>query len=658
MDIDGSDGNGGTPKRPRPEVARETKAYPRKRALKACGTCRMRKTKCNNERPVCGFCQSLGAVCMYDDTAHDISTLDPASQLIVDRLDQLLQRVDQDAAESSKGFRQVLHRLGQIALSSGPGQGFLGPAFSNEADATAPLQEADIHLIEDENMLTPASQTSPDAVLDWPIFGNQFQWGYITDSLFTEGMARSKPAIVQKSSTSNFGSTAAINEEAIPRLVEVFLSRVHTKCPVLDIELARNYARDVAQDGLRWTGPSCLTLIMSALGCIASPFSDLYSSRIVHDKKATSSSLHSTSLLLGKLYYDAACKRIGLLESNILSTQCIFLCGVYEMYMLSPLKAWQWFSSASSTLYTHLRCEEVQSKIAASGTKSLDSQRLEASIYWSAYKSIELRTELPLPPSLLADVKYSHALPTPPPNLGSRMDIEDSASPIFQATPESFSQLQGMEVSSDKMQEQAWFLYLTDIILSRLGTRVLLNLYDHGHHFWSQDHLHIMLRAADEFELQLSDWFSTLPEPIQFDDFEIRPSHELRFVVQFRALEVKSWLYRPFLYYTIHHAPYDTLNPRLQSLVLKAIDSSIHWILLRPARHRHHGSWYAGRLVLSSALSIIAAVKAGIEAEKLSDWRDIVLEAISAMEFWEDESPDFRKGREVLELYYAQLGEQ
>lgn len=86
------------------------------------------------------------------------------------------------------------------------------------------------------------------------------------------------------------------------------------------------------------------------------------------------------------------------------------------------------------------------------------------------------------------------------------MDMEDSASPIFQATPESLSQLHGMEVSSDKMQEQAWFLYLTDIILSRLGTRVLLNLYDNGHQYWNPDHLYIMLRAADEFERQLSDW--------------------------------------------------------------------------------------------------------------------------------------------------------
>jgi hypothetical protein len=86
------------------------------------------------------------------------------------------------------------------------------------------------------------------------------------------------------------------------------------------------------------------------------------------------------------------------------------------------------------------------------------------------------------------------------------MEVDNSASPLFEATPESFSQLQGMEVGSDKMQEQAWFFYLTDIILSRLGTRVLLNLYDDDHHSWDGAHIHRMVRAADEFENQLNDW--------------------------------------------------------------------------------------------------------------------------------------------------------
>jgi hypothetical protein len=70
MDINGTTTS---TKRQRDESSRETKSYPRKRALKACKTCRFRKTKCDNARPICGFCRSLSAVCVYDD-ACDLST--------------------------------------------------------------------------------------------------------------------------------------------------------------------------------------------------------------------------------------------------------------------------------------------------------------------------------------------------------------------------------------------------------------------------------------------------------------------------------------------------------------------------------------------------------------------------------------------------------
>lgn len=127
---------------------------------------------------------------------------------------------------------------------------------------------------------------------------------------------------------------------------------------------------------------------MCALGCIARPFSDLYNQIAPLDGKVTSKRLHSASLCLGKVYYEAACKRIGLLEPSILATQCIFLCGVYEMYIMHPLRAWRWFSYSSSTLYTYLRCQEVHSRKDQSSSQSSDAQRLEASLYWSCYKSM------------------------------------------------------------------------------------------------------------------------------------------------------------------------------------------------------------------------------------------------------------------------------
>src|SRR4051794_10371284 len=40
-------------------------SYPRKRAIRACQKCRVRRTKCDNVRPACTACLDLGAECIY-----------------------------------------------------------------------------------------------------------------------------------------------------------------------------------------------------------------------------------------------------------------------------------------------------------------------------------------------------------------------------------------------------------------------------------------------------------------------------------------------------------------------------------------------------------------------------------------------------------------
>lgn len=74
LEIGAHDNSNTTPmKRQRLGKSRTASSYPRKRALRACQICRTRKTKCNNEKPRCGCCQSLGAQCVYDEV-NDLST--------------------------------------------------------------------------------------------------------------------------------------------------------------------------------------------------------------------------------------------------------------------------------------------------------------------------------------------------------------------------------------------------------------------------------------------------------------------------------------------------------------------------------------------------------------------------------------------------------
>jgi hypothetical protein len=60
---------GSADSRKRP-ASRIKSSYPRKRAIQACQKCRVRRTKCNNERPACSSCLSIGAECTYTEGDH------------------------------------------------------------------------------------------------------------------------------------------------------------------------------------------------------------------------------------------------------------------------------------------------------------------------------------------------------------------------------------------------------------------------------------------------------------------------------------------------------------------------------------------------------------------------------------------------------------
>lgn len=77
--------------------------------------------------------------------------------------------------------------------------------------------EKDRKLQLDENMLTPSARTSPDAVLDWPVFESYYVTGFITRELFDQNFIDdSRP---DKSEHDVSQSSAFINEEAVPQLV-------------------------------------------------------------------------------------------------------------------------------------------------------------------------------------------------------------------------------------------------------------------------------------------------------------------------------------------------------------------------------------------------------------------------------------------------------
>jgi hypothetical protein len=345
-------------RRPAP---RGTAAYPRKRAVTACQVCRARRTKCDNKKPSCSFCEKVGAKCITSSV--DLSPFDPASLKILERLDE----------------------LEDILLSRQSPQSPTIPiqTFSNDTDPK--FHRLSISIVD---------------VLSWPVFGGQFNAYLDVKSLLR--MIPLERTI--HSPASDYVSINELDSNAGLNLLEGFLQHVHVKNPILDETRIRQIVHRVSLEGFGWDAESCLVLLIYALGSIASPFNSSWSPDL-------------TSLGRANSYFNASQKRIGTLlgRGGVLEAQCFFFSGVYLMSALQPIHAWRHFVQALAC------CQEFdfasQSLAVHSNTIS-DAPKgppAEESVYWTCWKSeLEMRTFLQLPDFSVKDHVYPRLFPTPP----------------------------------------------------------------------------------------------------------------------------------------------------------------------------------------------------------------------------------------------------
>lgn len=97
-------------------------------------------------------------------------------------------------------------------------------------------------------------------------------------------------------------------------------------------------------------------LLASALACYAVPWqpsADTYTGEIMGPtaESCLAVSDENENKIAAEAYFQAAKKRIGLLESSILDVQCLFFASVFERYAFRPASAWS---------YIQLGCTRLQ----------------------------------------------------------------------------------------------------------------------------------------------------------------------------------------------------------------------------------------------------------------------------------------------------------
>ncbi|KAJ9660078.1 Zcf27p [Neophaeococcomyces mojaviensis] len=606
-------------KRPAP---RGTAAYPRKRAVTACQVCRARRTKCDNRKPSCSFCLKVGAQCVQSSV--DLSSFDPASLRILERLDDL--ETVLKSALPATSTKIIESPESQLVSNQGclPSYALL-PAELEDVFASFELHQPS--LPHDTVLLA----TLKDAAGESPSF----------------------PA------TSPAAAFADLEPQTTRALLDRFFQYCHIKNPVLtDEDFIRRVVAKVSLNGVEWSGESCLTLLICALGSISTPFGD-----------SDSTTPGSESFVTSQAYFQAAQKRLGTVVGNagVLSAQCLFFAGVYMMCIFKPNNAWRFFSQALACcqefdLITHNAAlwKDTEAFEMYSSPQRLSAA--EQAIYWSSWKS-ERELRISLRP-------YDFHIPS----------SDQSLYPSFFPTPPTQEQTPGVGDRHEYMhivrqQQKAWYYYLTEISLRRLAARItdaILNCPLRP----GQSQIVALAALVPQHETSISQWMKSLPQELSLSNAKEHDDVCI-FVLRGMLVNLYELVYWPFLHSHLEHLNGANAADHLESYLLEEPEMSDHIRRLagtalrvhverievnRPGfRHRHHGTWLMIRTCTRSALMLIKTAlllqqTASFAHDSVSmpaGWRQAVTDTIALNRHWTAEAVDCRKNLPILENLWA-----
>lgn len=206
-------------------TSRGSSAYPRKRAIAAYQVCRARRTKCDQKKPKCSFCEKTGAQCVSDPQSSSSFVL--ASLAILERLERLERKLD--AAHTSTITREHVNNASSV--------------------------DARVHRSHEPPLqLEKCLPANMETVLSWPVFKEH--------NLTAE---TSSPVSNNSLTTTNgHPSSCSIAENlsiaTCAPWLESFFEGVHSKNPVLNKTTARALVRRICVDAPGWNSKSCLAL--------------------------------------------------------------------------------------------------------------------------------------------------------------------------------------------------------------------------------------------------------------------------------------------------------------------------------------------------------------------------------------------------------------
>jgi hypothetical protein len=522
--------------------------YPRRRATIACEVCRSRKSRCDGTKPKCKLCTELGAECIYREPGIK---LDAGDKLILERLNRIENLLQMNmVGGNGMSLSHDSPNMSNGTALSGDNMLLQGGGGGNDKFISIiPSGGLGTWSANATNISTmPKVHTNAALhLLQWPLIRDLVSRPYDPQILLQLEMAREPLHSLAKTPCVDLSNTNAY--------IEAYFDRVNIWYACVNPYTWRSHYRIALSNGFREGPESCIVLLVLSLGQASLRGSI---SRIVPHEDPP-----------GLQYFTAAWSLLpGMMTSNsVLAAQCHLLAAAYLFYLVRPLEAWNLLCTVSTKL---------QLLLMTPNRVPIDQRELVERIYWNSllFES-DLLAELDLPHSGVVAFEENVGLPC-----GFEGDEQEAVG-----------------------RDELWY-FLAEIALRRLLNRVSQLIYSKD----SMASTTSLEPVVAELDFQLTQWYESLPVPLQFPFTRTMLPDPIQTVLRLRFFACRTIIYRPYILAVLDNEQ-AILDPAVRDSCTKCLEASVRQLEHITAHHAGHMPylWQGALSIVSQTLLIMGA---------------------------------------------------
>lgn len=456
----------------------------------------------------------IGAECVYREPGIK---LDAGDKLILERLgriESLLQMTMVSAHGMGGGLPQASPNISSDAAMRGENM-VLPKVASSSASvvSTGGLGAWPSAQVTSISTMPKVHTNAALHLLRWPLIRDLVPRPYDPQILLQLEMAREPLHSLTKTPCVDLSNTNAY--------IEAYFERVNVWYACVNPYTWKSHYRLALSNGFREGPESCIVLLVLALGQASLRGSI---SRIVphEDPPGIPYFTAAWALLPGMMTYN-----------SVLAAQCHLLAAAYLFYLVRPLEAWNLLCTTSNKLQLLLMCPN---------RVPTEQRELMERIYWNAllFES-DLLAELDLPHSGVVAFEENVGLP------GGFDGDEQQA------------------VGRDDL----WY-FLAEIALRRLLNRVSQLIYSKD----SMASTTSLEPVVAELDFQLTQWYESLPMPLQFPFTRGPLPDPVQTVLRLRFFACRTIIYRPYILAVLDNEQ-AVLDPAVRDSCHKCLEASV-----------------------------------------------------------------------------------